>query len=488
MAHGVIFRVRPIKHLSFNNSPTLRYLLQLTVSALIFSNITFAADPYNYKGCYSTSDVSSSLNEQGYYLYQSVNYCEEACDNSVVAALFDGSTCYCSNSASFLNGLTPLSESECSISCNGWPEQICGGASAMNVYINANVDISSSAVETSPQSTDSRLLLAATSSTSSSLSSRRTISSSSRKSTPASTSSSTSTSQSETDLTSTSLSSPSSTVTAASSTRSSKSQQVSTFISIRYTTNVIVQSVVMTSNGPASTVLVTATSIVTSETASSTASGNIDNANNNNKSTNGNHKKLSGGAIAGIVIGVVFGVLFIILFIAILYFIRRRDRKKNDMVIDLSENKQYQPYSYGEEEISPVVVPPTNTLTKNNSKYNPSAKTWGIIKTSRTSSSSASLKSNTYSGNLLNEEPQPTTIIDENKIHSNIRDDPSSSNGNNCNTNNNNYHLGDDNIFEDPVTIYASENIFSATSLQDIGADNRLRIVNPDDPENPAES
>ena len=240
----------------------------------------------------------------------------------------------------------------------------------------------------------------------------------------------------------------------------------------------------MTSNRPASTILVTATSIVTSETATSTISGNID---NNNKSTNGNHKKLSGGAIAGIVIGVVFGVLFVILFIAILYFLRRRNRRKDDMVVDLTENKQYQPYSYGEEEISPVVVPPTNTLTKNNSKYNPQGKTWGIIKTNRESSSSISSKSNTYSGNLLNEEPVPTTIIDENKIHSNVRDDPTTPNINHGNPGNNNYGLGHDNAFEDPVTIYASENIFSATSLQDIGADNRLHIVNPDDPENHTE-
>lgn len=487
MAHGVILGVRPTKSLSLRNSSRVKYILQLATFALIFSSVAIAADPYNYKGCYSTSDVSSSLNEQGYYLYQSVNYCEEACGNSVVAALFDGSTCYCSNSATFLNGLTPLSESECSINCIGWPEQICGGASAMNVYINANADISSIASESSSRSTDSRLLLATTSSVFSSSSSRSSTSStSSSKST--STSSSISTSQSHvvsTSITSSSSSQSPSTTTAISSTSSYKSQQVSTFISIRYTTNVIVQSVVMTSNRPASTILVTATSIVTSETATSTTSENID---NNSKSTNGNHKKLSGGAIAGIVIGVVFGVLFIILFIAILYFVRRRNRRKDDLVVDLSENKQYQPYSYGEEEISPVIVPPTNTLTKNNSKYNPQAKTWGIIKTSRASSSSTSFKSNTNSGNLLNEEPVPTTIIDENKIHSNGRDDSASPNVNKGNTNNNNYDLGHNNVFEDPVTIYASENIFSATSLQDIGADNRLRIVNPDDPENHTES
>lgn len=240
-------------------------------------------------------------------------------------------------------------------------------------------------------------------------------------------------------------------------------------MSIQYTTNIITQSVIQTSNGPVSTILVTETSVISTATASMSGITNVNS--NSNKATNGHGHKLSGGAIAGIVIGVVFGTFFL-LALAIFFFWRRR-HNKNDTEgnLDLTENKQYQPYSYGEDEVIPVVVPPTNTLKRNATKYSVASKPWGFVSRSpKPSDSSRSSRSHNGSGNLLNEEPKSKTLIDENKLHGN-ETHPVSQQAPGI----------PENIFEDPVTIYASENIFSATSLQDIGNDSRLRIVNPDE-------
>ncbi|SMN21891.1 similar to Saccharomyces cerevisiae YOL105C WSC3 Partially redundant sensor-transducer of the stress-activated PKC1-MPK1 signaling pathway involved in maintenance of cell wall integrity [Maudiozyma saulgeensis] len=482
MTLGGIMSIRLHQLSTFSVSYMIKCILPLFLLLVIHSKQVVADVQFNYKGCFQSTDLTSSLEEIGYYQYQSVNYCQESCGSSAVAALFDGSTCYCGNSASLLDSLTSLSESECDVDCNGWPYQMCGGSTAMNVYVNAEItadSTTSSQTSTSSSVSGSTTLMTSTRtsttsatgiSTGTSISS--TISSSSLPSSSSGTSSSTGISSSTGSL-STSEKDPSS---RSSTSVTSTQAQVSTYISVRYTTNVVIQSVIKTSNRPASTILVTATSIIATETANVATNNDT-----NNKTTNGSHKKLSGGAIAGIVIGVVFGVLFLILAVTLFYYFNRRNKKDDDLVVDLSENKQYQPYSYGEEEISPVVVPPTNTLTRDNTKHSMPPKAWGAVKSSRISSSSGSFQSNNASGNLLNEEPLPTTIVDENKIHSNIRDEnPSNFTGMSS--------RGHTDTFEDPVTIYASENIFSATSLQDIGNDNQLRIVNPDDPEKPYES
>lgn len=472
--------IRPHNLLNVNVTYLLKYLLPLLLLLTLQLNLVAADVQFNYQGCYKSSDVSSSLDEIGYYQFQSVNHCQESCGSSAVAAIFEGSTCYCSDSASFLDSLTSLSESECDINCNGWPYQKCGGSAAMNLYINTDAVVDSTTNKQSSTSSSSSRSTALTTTTTSSPGTSTSHSTASTSSKSLSSSIASDVSSLSTDLSSSSssrrTSSSSSSSSRSSTSTSSTEAQVSTYVSIRYTTNVIVHSIIKTSNRPASTILVTETSIVSTETASAAP-----NSDNNNKTTNGSHKKLSGGAIAGIVIGVVFGVIFLVLLVALLYFLHRRNKNPDDLVVDLRENKQYQPYSYGEEEISPVVVPSTNTLTRGNTKHSMPPKSWGIVRSSKTSSSSGSFQSKNASGNLLNEEPLPTTIIDENKIHSNMRDEnPSNLTGTNL--------MEHANTFEYPVTIYASENMFSATSLQDIGNDNRLRIVNPDDPEKPYES
>lgn len=427
-----------------NNCTKLSYLL--IVSLLFFLQTVSAVDQFNYRGCYSFDDVSSYLTENDYYQYQSVSYCEEQCGSSAVAALFDGGTCYCGDSTSFLNGLSVVSDSECSTACTGWPYQNCGGSSAMNVYVNVNA-------ESSSQTSISRTSSASSTSKTSSQGSSTGSASSSSSSTSTSTSTSASTSQSS-----------------SSSSRSSNSiSSVSTSVFTQYTTNVIIQSVITTSNRANTTILVTTTSIVAVSTESASLGSQT------NRSNSGKNK-LSGGAIAGIVIGVVFGVLIVLLLIILAYtWHRRNNRSNNDSDLDLTENKQYQPYSFGVEDVPPVVVPPTNTVNKSASKYNASTKVWMLgNKTTKASSSSDSSQTNNQSTNLLNEEPVPTTIIDENKTHSNTLDPRSNLTSEKL--------LTHTNTFEDPVTIYESDNIFSATSLQDIGNDdNKLRIVNPDE-------
>ena len=468
-----------------SNSGGSSFPQRLTVLIILISSLSGlaqAAIPFNYRGCYSASDIGSSISELGSYQYQSVDHCQQSCGDAEVAALLGGSTCYCGQSTSFLASLTALPESSCNIECSGWPYQICGGDSAMNVYINANAVVPSAVSATHEVSSTSELESSSQSTTSSSSSSSTRTSTHSTTSSASSTDSSTDSSSSSASAMS-STSSTQSTTSIATSSSDSESSEIqsstsskttlhtkeitSTRISIQYTTNIITQSVIQTSNGPVSTILITETSVISTATSSATGAINL----NANKSTDGHGHKLSGGAIAGIVIGVVFGTFFLAA-LAIFFFWRRKQNKGDEEGdLDLTENKQYQPYSYGEDEVIPVVVPPTNTIKRDTTRYSVASKPWGFVSRSpKPSESSRSSRSHNGSGNLLNEEPKSKSIIDENKIHTN-----------DANTGSQQAPDIHENIFEDPVTIYASENIFSATSLQDIGNDSRLRIVNPDE-------
>ncbi|CCF57143.1 hypothetical protein KAFR_0C01500 [Kazachstania africana CBS 2517] len=492
------------------------YLLLL---ALPLFNCILALDQYNYQGCYDASALESSitLTSKGSYLYQSVSYCQEQCSNSNVVALLNGNECFCGDSISFIYSLEKLSSSKCDTACGGWPYQTCGGSSAMDVYIDASVSISSqeqsSQISSSTLKTSSSIkassetqLATKSSISSSSLSSfttRITLTPSSAK--VAALSSSTKSSSRPISVSSSSLiaSPTSSTVPLSSSTKqdittsSTQTPTVSTttaiqtaislqqlsssdlanvptsttspkaaVTSIHYTTKVVVQSVLTTLNQEATTVIVTSTSIMSSYSTATALSAGA-NSSMNGKSSTGNSNKLSGGAIAGIVIGVVIGFLMILLILVLIFMYWRKQKKKNMMEksqVDFEENKQFQPYSFGDEDANPIILPEQSSKTSswifsNNNAANISNATKRNSGTQSLQSSKGS-KTNSLFGRGSTANVPPPTILEKMSYPSTV--------------------------FEEPG-IYANDqdkNIFSATSLPDLGMDNGvLHIVNPDTPD-----
>ena len=120
------------------------YISFILLSLLCQSLIGLVNADFNYEGCYSAADIQSAgLSLKNSYIYQSVSYCQNQCPESAVVALFNGSDCYCGNSVSFLTSLTKSTDSNCGTKCSGWPYQMCGGSSYMNVYVNAETFVSS---------------------------------------------------------------------------------------------------------------------------------------------------------------------------------------------------------------------------------------------------------------------------------------------------------------------------------------------------------
>ncbi|KAJ5638091.1 hypothetical protein N7490_007970 [Penicillium lividum] len=82
-------------------------------------------------GCYSSSE---GLSDKTSYEYQSSGWCQLRCigDNYAAFALTDGSYCLCGNE------LPPSSDkvdsSNCDVTCNGWPDDMCGGTNYFSVY------------------------------------------------------------------------------------------------------------------------------------------------------------------------------------------------------------------------------------------------------------------------------------------------------------------------------------------------------------------
>ncbi|CAI4050809.1 Wsc3p SKDI_15G0530 [Saccharomyces kudriavzevii IFO 1802] len=475
---------------------------------------------FNYEGCYNAEDVQSGgLSLKNSYLYQSVSYCQNECPGSAVVALFNGSDCYCGNSVTFLNSLTKSTDSNCNSKCSGWPYQMCGGSSYVNVYINAEISVSSiessSSIKTfDPSSTHSSTLeqissnlkrtssstkssttsSVSTATTSTTISSSFSTATSSASTTTSSTTSYTFTSSSSTTSTF-SFSTTSSTfsaVSASSPTMESSSSKSTTLISrISSSSSALMSSSSSSSALPTSTMastisstsskisIVTSVELITSMVTKAVVSTSdqhqetifitttsvvertsaVATADSLSNKSNSNHKKsLSGGAIAGIVIGVVIGVISIIL---ILLFLLWRRRKSEDP-LDLEETKHYQPYSFGDADANPVRPPPpsgaANWMRHSRGNTAGSIGTSNVYGLSLSNGANYSSPSSNTSGSVVNNLSglQDATVQTQNL--------PST-------------------VFEEADTLNSASERFSANSLPDMMMSRPLQVVNPDDPE-----
>ncbi|KAL8663264.1 MAG: hypothetical protein Q9202_004013 [Teloschistes flavicans] len=85
-----------------------------------------------YKGCFSSAD---GFEDQGSYTYQSPGYCQEKCvnQNKPVMGLAGGSNCWCGDLLPITSD--NVSDSQCSINCQGYPQDKCGGSNAWTISL-----------------------------------------------------------------------------------------------------------------------------------------------------------------------------------------------------------------------------------------------------------------------------------------------------------------------------------------------------------------
>ncbi|KAJ5082829.1 hypothetical protein N7532_011872 [Penicillium argentinense] len=125
-----------------------------SASAKSFHRVAIAkrADPF-FEGCYSSA---GSLSDSKEYTYQSTGYCSTRCSgmNASVLATTDSKYCLCGDS------LPPSSDkvdkSKCDSTCQGYPEEMCGGDGFYSVYSLGGSDSSAttSTGDSSPTKTD----------------------------------------------------------------------------------------------------------------------------------------------------------------------------------------------------------------------------------------------------------------------------------------------------------------------------------------------
>ncbi|CEP25072.1 unnamed protein product [Cyberlindnera jadinii] len=281
---------------------------------------SLASAEYSSSGCYSLSSLESVLTSRGEYTYQTNSYCQEQCAGYAVAATMDGSTCYCSNQLP--SNISPVSSSLCSSTCNGYPQELCGGDGYLSVYANGEQD-------TSPIGESS-------SSSSSTISTSNTPTTLSTSTSASSTTSTLSTSTSSTSTSSTSTSSASAATQTTSSTSSSRSSSTSSSVtsststtaSALVTTQVsVITSIITASHGAATTVTQTIESTGYATPTASSAGSSSSAA--SSSTTSSGSSGLSKGAIAGIAVGSVVGGL-LLLGLLLLFCLRRRYSSEDD--------------------------------------------------------------------------------------------------------------------------------------------------------------
>ena len=210
-------------------------------------------------------------------------------------------------------------------------------------------------------------------------------------------------------------------------------------------------------------------SFSTSSISNTSSTGGAGEFNPYNRSTSGSHG-LSGGAIAGIVIGCVFGTVLVLSLLLFLFLLRKRmySRRMQRLNLGNEETKYYQPYSFGINDSTQPPMVPFSMLTPRGS---------------RSLSPHAASNHSNYSRGLHMHNPllaMSTGGEHLNRVGSNgvadISKNTSAGSGNNA-------------TFADvvranllPPSFYHGENLTSVTSFPDMGMENRLHIVNPDNP------
>ena len=262
-------------------------------------------------GCYSS--IPSNFISQGEYTWQSSGHCTDLCSSYQYFAL-SNNICYCGNSFND-NSSSKLSDSQCSIACNGFPQETCGGQGVYNIFAMAD-NVSTDNESSSSSSTESESTSESTSETSSetSTSSSTTSNTSTSSSTTTSTSSSTSSSTTSFTDSSSSTESPSPSPTTDNTTTTSSTSSTSSPTTTTPPTTSVIEAVhtsqmIVVENSSQTVTSVVYITHTSTPTSTSTSNG---------KSSSSVNK----GAIIGGVVGGVLG--FLTLLFAILFLLRHK--------------------------------------------------------------------------------------------------------------------------------------------------------------------
>ena len=84
-----------------------------------------------YEGCFSSSDP---LQDQGPYTFQALGWCQPLCVRmgKPVLAFFNGTNCWCGDELPAASD--KVSDSECAVSCDGFPADSCKSCYAIDNY------------------------------------------------------------------------------------------------------------------------------------------------------------------------------------------------------------------------------------------------------------------------------------------------------------------------------------------------------------------
>ncbi|PYH47801.1 WSC domain-containing protein [Aspergillus saccharolyticus JOP 1030-1] len=109
---------------------------------------------YSFVGCYSEP---GELVPAGSYQFQSLGYCQQACDkrNQTVFALHNGDACYCGLSLPSAEAQVPAAQ--CNTPCAGFPSETCGGSDTWSVNsdsLSVKRDDADSVIVTAPDTSD----------------------------------------------------------------------------------------------------------------------------------------------------------------------------------------------------------------------------------------------------------------------------------------------------------------------------------------------
>lgn len=282
------------------------------ISLSLAVKIINAAGTYTSKGCYSFSALESYLTSKGEYTYQTNSYCEKQCSGYAVAATLDGSTCYCGNDLP--SSISSVSSSNCDVTCQGFPTEICGGDGYLSVYTNGDEDTGSSSSSTTGGTTT-------TLSTSASQAETTT--------TPA-------TSQTTSQTTSAATTTEAATTTTTDGTSTTATQTTGTSSTTSASTSIqVITSVISGSESvitATQTVAPTSSSTSGSNNSNTTSSASSSSASpSSSSSSSSSSDGLSKGAIAGIAVGSVIGVFGIIgLIIGCFCYLRHQNDDDDD--------------------------------------------------------------------------------------------------------------------------------------------------------------
>ncbi|RAL12168.1 WSC domain-containing protein [Aspergillus homomorphus CBS 101889] len=125
-----------------------------SILGLVVLSLVSLSSAYSFVGCYIEP---GELVLAGSYQFQSLGYCQQACDkrNQTVFALHDGNQCYCGDHLPSAEAKVP--DTRCNTPCAGFASDNCGGSDTWSVNSNthnAKRDDAGSVIVTAPDTSD----------------------------------------------------------------------------------------------------------------------------------------------------------------------------------------------------------------------------------------------------------------------------------------------------------------------------------------------